>query len=220
MAFQQKRYGMVRKTIFTREDVIKAGLAVLDQEGVENLTARRVAEQMGASTAPVYSNFANMDDLLVAIKDAAVELVLELTLEKPTDNQFLNMGAGVLEFARRHPLLYSALFHQANVDCAAGPGLMKELLERMAILPDLEQLKPVERIVLLRKMAIFTHGLATEICNGLPPEIKWEELLSLLDEVGSVIMSDAMARSPRSDEDLSGLGSLCKFPIDPTKDAK
>ncbi len=211
---------MVRKTVFTREDVINAGLAVMDKEGVENLTARRVAEQLGASTAPVYSNFANMDDLLLAVKQAAVSLILETTLEKPTDNPFLNMGAGVLEFARRHPLLYSALFHQANVECTAGPGFMKELLERMAVLPDLEQLKPVERILLLRKMAIFTHGLATEICNGLPPEIKWEELMTLLDEVGSVIMSDALARSPRSDKDLSALGSLCKIPDDPTKDAK
>ncbi len=211
---------MVRKTVFTREDVIKAGLAVMDKEGVENLTARRVAEQMGASTAPVYSNFANMDDLLVAVKNAAVDLVLELTLEKPTDNQFLNMGAEVLEFARRHPLLYSALFHQPHVDCTAGPRFVTELLERMAVLPDLAQLDPVERIVLLRKMAIFTHGLATDICNGLPPEIQWEELLTLLDEVGTVIMSDALARSPRSDEDLSALGSLCKFPIDPTKDAE
>ena len=211
---------MVRKTVFTREDVIKAGLAVMDKEGVENLSARRVAEQMGASTAPVYRNFANMDDLLVAVKNAAVELVLKLTLEKPTNNQFLNMGAGVLEFARRHPLLYSALFHQPNVDCTAGPRFVKELLERMTVLPDMEQLKPVERIVLLRKMAIFTHGLATEICNGLPPEIKWEELLTLLDEVGTVIMADAMARSPRSDEDLSALGSLCEFPIYHTKDAK
>ncbi|MEN8008685.1 MAG: TetR-like C-terminal domain-containing protein [Candidatus Krumholzibacteriota bacterium] len=211
---------MVRKTVFTREDVIKAGLAVMEKDGVENLSARRVAEQMEASTAPVYSNFANMDDLVVAVKKSAVDLILELTLEKQTENLFLNMGIGVLEFARRHPRLYSALFHQGDVECQAGAGVMNKLLERMAVLPDLEDLKPVERIILLRKMAIFTHGLATEICNGLPPEIKWEEILTLLDEVGFAIMADALARSPRSDEDLSALGSLCEIPIEPTKDEK
>ena len=105
---------MVRKTVFTSADVIKAGLAVMDKDGVENLSARRVAEEMGASTAPVYSNFANMDDLVVAIKKAAVNLLLDLTLENHTDNPFLNLGVGVLEFARRHPLLYSAWFLQAN----------------------------------------------------------------------------------------------------------
>jgi len=215
-----ERPEMVRKTVFTSEDVIKAGLAVMDQDGVENLSARRVAEEMGASTAPVYSNFANMEDLVMEVKKAAVELMLKLTLEKPTDNAFLNMGVGVLEFARRHPLLYGALFHQANDECEAGPGVMKELLEHMAVLPDLEQLKPVERIILLRKMANFIHGMATDICNGLPPEIKWEEILNLLDEVGIAILSDALARSPRTEEDLAGLGSLCDLPLQPTKDAK
>jgi len=211
---------MVRRTLFTREDVIKAGLAVMDTDGVDNLSARRVAEEMGASTAPVYSNFQNMDDLVMAVKQAAVGLLLELTLEKHTENAFLNMGVGVLEFARRHPRLYVALFLQANDDCEAGPGVMAELLERMAVLPDLEKLKPVERIILLRKVATFTHGLATQVCSGLPPGIKWDDLLHLLDEVGIAILDDAVARSPRSDEDLASLGSLCELSLQPKKDAK
>ena len=142
---------MVRKTVFTKEDVITAGLAVVDKDGVESLSARRVAEEMGASTAPVYSNFANMEDLTREVKMAAVEVLVQSTLEKHTDNEFLNMGVGVLDFARQHPQLYSALFLQANDDCLAGPGVMSQMLERMAVLPDLAVLKPVERIILLRK---------------------------------------------------------------------
>ncbi len=213
-----ERHGMVRKTVFTQEDVIKAGLKVMDTDGVENLSARRVAEEMGASTAPVYSNFQNMEDLVKAVKQAAVDILLDLTQEKHTDDAFLNMGVGFLEFARRHPLLYGALFHQANDECEAGPGVMKDLLERMAVLPDLKQLMPVERIILLRKMAIFTHGLATEICSGLPQEIQWNNLLLMLEEVGAAIMSDALARSPRSSDDLARFGSLCEIPLPPTKD--
>ncbi len=215
-----ERHAMVRKTVFSSEDVVKAGLAVMDKDGIENLSARRVAEEMGASTAPVYSNFANMDDLVVAVKMAAVELLLDLTHEEPTDNPFLNMGVGVLEFARTHPLLYGALFLQANDECVAGPGVMHELLERMAVLPDLEQLKPVERTVLLRKMAIFSHGLATLIFSVIQPEFEWKDMLQLLDEVGDAIMADAVARSPRSDEDLARLGSFREIPLQPTKDAK
>lgn len=211
---------MVRKTVFSREDVVKAGLAVMDTDGIENFSARRVAEELGASTAPVYSNFSNMDDLVVAVKMSAVELLLELTHEKPTENPFLNMGVGVLEFARSHPLLYGALFLQANDECLAGPGVMQELLERMAVLPDLEHLKPVERTILLRKMAIFSHGLATLICSGIPPETEWDDILQLLDEVGDAILADAVARSPRTDEDLARLGSFCEIPLQPTKDAK
>jgi len=209
---------MVRKTVFSRQDVIAAGLAVMDADGVESLSARRVAEELGSSTAPVYSNFSNMADLVMEVKKAAVSTLLQLTLDHYTDNPFLNMGVGVLEFARQHPNLYNALFHQANDTCQAGRDVMAELLDRMAIIPDLKHLRPVERIILLRKMAIFTHGLATEICNGLPADIKFEDLLPMLDEVGAAILKDAMTHSPRSDEDLARFGSLCIIPPAPAKD--
>jgi AcrR family transcriptional regulator len=211
---------MVRKTIFTREDVIMAGLQVMDTDGVENLTARRVADEMGASTAPVYSNFENMEELIRAVKKAAVDKLMDLTQEKHTDNAFLNMGVGFLEFARRHPLLYSALFQQAKDECEAGPGVMRDLLERMAVLPDLKQLMPEERIILLHKVALFTHGLATEICSGLSPQIKWENLLLMLEEVGAAILNDAVARSPRSAEDLARFGALGEPPLPDPKDKK
>ena len=68
---------MARKTTFTREDVVAAALRVIDQEGLGALSARRVAEAMKASTAPVYSNFANMDELLAVVMDAAATSVLE-----------------------------------------------------------------------------------------------------------------------------------------------
>jgi AcrR family transcriptional regulator len=192
----------------------------MDKDGVDQLSARRVAEEMGASTAPVYSNFANMDDLVKAVKQAAVELLLDLTRMQHTADDFLNMGVGVLEFARQHPLLYSALFLQTNDDCEAGPGVMKELLERMAVLPVLEQLMPVERILLLRKVAIFTHGLATQVCSGLPPEIKWDNLLVMLEEVGAAILADAVARSPRAEDEIARFGSLCEIPLKNPKDVR
>jgi hypothetical protein len=69
-------------------------------------------------------------------------------------------------------------------------------------------------------MAIFSHGLATLICSGIQPEFEWKDMLQLLDEVGDAIMADAVARSPRSDEDLARLGSFREIPLQPTKDAK
>ena len=211
---------MVRKIVFSREDVVKAGLAVMEKDGVQTLSARRVAEEMGASTAPVYSNFANMDDLTKEVKMAAVAVLLAHSREKHTDNEFLNMGVGVLEFARKHPQLYSALFLQANDECEAGPGVMTQMLERMGVLPELEVLQPVERVILLRKVSLFTHGLATMICNGMPPGLQWSEILALLDEVGAAILKDALAQSPRNEEDLARLGSLCLIDSDPAKDGK
>ncbi len=52
---------MVRKSVFSREEIIQAGFDLVDKQGLEQLTARNVAEEIGSSTAPVYSNFNNME---------------------------------------------------------------------------------------------------------------------------------------------------------------
>ena len=62
----------MRKTVFTREDVIAAGLKVMARDGLSQLSARRVADELNSSTAPVYSNFASMEELADAVKREAV----------------------------------------------------------------------------------------------------------------------------------------------------
>ena len=203
---------MVRKSVYARDDVIAAGLAVLEKDGAGQFSARRVAEELGASTAPVYSNFANMDELTVAVNEAVVDMMLSLMLEKHTDDPFLNMGVGVLEFARRRPRLYGAVFLHAAEDCVAGEKVQATLLERMEVLPVLDQLMPVERILVLNKLSIFTHGLATMICSGAAQGFPFDAMVALLSEVGHAILTDALAASPRAAADLALLGPLCEAP--------
>jgi len=48
----------------TRDDVVNAGLAVVDQVGVEGLTMRAVAQLAAAPTMSLYSHFKNKHELL------------------------------------------------------------------------------------------------------------------------------------------------------------
>ena len=202
----------MRKSVYSREDIIAAGLAVVEKDGARQFSARRVAEELGASTAPVYSNFQNMEDLQVAVNMAVVDMLLDLMFQDHTGDPFLNMGVGVLEFARRRPRLYSAVFMQAGEDCVAGEKVHAAILERMAVLPVLDQLQPVERILVLNKVSIFTHGLALMICNGDADHFEFDALVTLLSEVGHAILTDALAASPRDPAELAALGALCEPP--------
>jgi AcrR family transcriptional regulator len=200
---------MVRKTVFSSEDVVRAAVAVVERGSLADLTARRVADEMGASTAPVYSNFENMEALTAAVKSSIAEQLLECTRRRHTDDEFLNMGLGVLDFVRRRPGLYCAIFMNVAKDDAVAHQVMEDMLGRMAGLPQLTELPPVERIILLRKMAIFTHGLATQLCSGIADVHSWEELTLLLSEVGHAIVADAFQRGTRSDEETALLGNVC-----------
>lgn len=200
---------MVRRQIYGREDIVAAALAVVRDHGFASLSARRVAEQLGASTAPVYSNFSNMEELARAVKLAIADLVLQETEVRRSGEPFLDMGAGVLAFAWRHPELYMAVFMTGSgTDDAAG-RVMAVLLERMSHLERLADLDAVERVILLRKMAIFTHGLAVHVTAGRARDVTWDELLLLLSEAGRAMTADAFTRPPRTAAELALLVNLC-----------
>jgi len=209
---------MVRKAQFSREDVVAAAYALVKKEGIEQLTARNVAQVLGSSTAPVYSNFENMEQLEEAAFEVAAARLLEFALQDHTDNPFLNMGIGVLRFARECPQWYFA-FSIRN-----GPGqpqlqrIIDSLLEVLADIPGMEKLLPLERKLLLRKMGIFTHGLASEICAWQVEEEDMKDFIRLLGEVGDALRTDALACSPRNEEELEHLATLCHERMKPNED--
>jgi AcrR family transcriptional regulator len=200
---------MVRKSQFSREDVVNAAFMVVKKVGIDQLSARNVAHELGASTAPVYSNFENMEKLEEAVFAQAAAKFLDYTQQNHTDNAFLNMGIGVLMFARDCPQWYFAFSSRRQSGQDQMEGIFTSLLDIMADLPDLEPLHPLERKLLLRKMAIFTHGLASEVCAGLSDDQTMKDFITLLEEVGLALAEDARTREPRNEQELERIAVLC-----------
>ena len=201
---------MVRKRVFNRDEIVEAALNVVARNGLDALSARRVAEELGSSTAPVYSNFKCMDALQEAVKKSAVRNLLHYTQRPVSQDPFRNIGLGVLAFARDWPRLYSALFLEPSQGYDPGPALMETLAAAMAEMPALAPLQPIERVILLKKMALFTHGLATEICTGFADDLTEAEIGVLLDETGQAMVQNAFDRPPRTEEEIALLGSFCQ----------
>lgn len=201
---------MVRRNQYGPDDVVAAALDVVREHGMGRLSARLVATRLGASTAPVYSNFASMDDLARAVRREVADLMLAEASVVRSGEPFLDMGVGVLEFARREPALYDAVFGAAGGDDDMGEHVMRSLLGRMESVESLAGLEPAERLILLRKMAIFTHGLAVQVTAGRVEATAWQEVLTLLSEAGRAMVTDAFNRPPRTEAEIALLAHLCE----------
>jgi len=201
---------MARKSEFSPEDIVQAGFSLVDKMGIDQLTARNLAEELGSSTAPVYSNFNNMEELEVALIEEAISRLLTRTKSGSSDDPFANIGFGVLDFAWQHPRWYEALFLVKTPHTDPGIKIMEELLKAMDSMDHFRELDITERTIVLKKMAIFTHGVATEICLRGGDENSREEWKILLNEVGNTIVDDAHQRAPRSAREFEILGSLCE----------
>ena len=64
---------MPPKAKYTREEMIAAALELAADRGIEALTARELGAALGTSTRPIFTAFENMEEVLLAVRDAAVE---------------------------------------------------------------------------------------------------------------------------------------------------
>ena len=68
---------MPPKVKITKEDIINAAVSLVRENGADALNARTVASLLGCSTQPVFSNFATMDELRLAVAEKADEICNE-----------------------------------------------------------------------------------------------------------------------------------------------
>jgi AcrR family transcriptional regulator len=96
-----KRLG--RPPSLSREQIVEAGLELLDRQGLEALTLRRLGEQLGVTPMALYSYFAGKDDLVDAILDHAAEEVRLPPREGTWEDQMRALMREARRVLARHP---------------------------------------------------------------------------------------------------------------------
>lgn len=98
--------------------LIEAGLAIVDKEGLESMSLRRVAAACGVSHAAPYKHFKNKEELLNAMQKY-VEKHFATVLEKSVEDAnaphaMLDMAKAYLRFFMENPHYFSFFQKQQN----------------------------------------------------------------------------------------------------------
>ncbi len=98
---------------FTKEEIVEAALRVTREGGIDSLTARSLASELGASTRPMFTYFETVDELKHEVHEAAkgiYKTYIVRGLAEPVP--FLGVGQNTIRFAREEPELFRLLFLQ------------------------------------------------------------------------------------------------------------
>ncbi len=104
---------MPPKVKITRERIIEVALATVRREGMDALNARQLAEELGCSTQPIFSNFASMEELQEATVAAAYETYLtflKCEAESGKYPPYKSFGMAYIRFAKEERELFKLLF--------------------------------------------------------------------------------------------------------------
>ncbi len=188
-----------KKTTFTRDIVLGAAVDIVRRRGWDALTARAVAERLGASVAPVYSVFASMEHLFRETLEEIRRLLRVYASRAYSESPFLNLGAGIVSFARDEPLLYQALFQSRH----GFQDIIKEVdtstLSWMKSDAQLGLLTDASRERLYDNIAYYTIGLASAVAAGRRANISTEDIVRRLTDMGNIVMFAEVAGIAVSD---------------------
>ena len=110
----------VKRTPLNRERVLKTALALADAGGVESLSMRKLAKELGVEAMSLYNHVANKDDLI----DGLIDLVFE-EIELPAPGvewrtALRRRATSTREALRRHPWANGLMEGRANPGPASG----------------------------------------------------------------------------------------------------
>lgn len=152
---------MPKKVVFSREDVVRKGFEILKEHGINNITARNIAKKLKSSPAPIYSYFSSMDELKEELIEVAKEQFLSYIRKPYTDLVFLNVGMGIVIFAREERELFSSIFLKNNSYRDIISEFKKTVYMEIEDDPRFIDISKEDKDWLLEKCWIYAHGLAT-----------------------------------------------------------
>lgn len=185
-----------------REELIEAGVKLVEQEGAEALSLRRLAAECGVTHAAPYKHFKDKEDILQAVTSRIYTIFgeeLQKNVEKfqdePAQRRILELGKRYVEFALEHPEFLKLMFFYGNGK--ADPGKLQK-----AESP--EEVGPADSLMIFRNVAgdylaslqtppeeyeyhlvslwALVHGVAVMLQNR-----NWEPAEPVLDAVEKVL---------------------------------
>ena len=64
---------MARKETITKDAIIQAAFSILQEEGIEQVTARKLAAKANCSTQPIFRFYKSMDEVTAELADRSCQ---------------------------------------------------------------------------------------------------------------------------------------------------
>ncbi len=154
----------------TRESILSAALCIVEDQGIDAVSARSVAQRLRCSTQPIYSLFDSMDTLRREVWHLALEEA-QSHIRGHHDDRYLpelQLIIGYYDLARTRKALFRSVYQstvsaQHPESVTVGREMLTQHLARSERLRSL----PADgfgRVVLV--LTVFINGLATMLNTG------------------------------------------------------
>ena len=174
---------MPPKVKITKEDIIHAAVDIVRSSGAQAINARTVASALNCSTQPVFSNFATIEDLRLAVVEKADKLCQEYMHREVAQGQFPTYkanGMAYIRFAKEEKELFKLLYMRDRSGEAIPAG--SELTDEMELIVHQNTgLNGLDAKLFHLEMWAYVHGIATMFATGFL-DLDWSLVSKMLTD--------------------------------------
>lgn len=173
---------MAPKIKISREHIIEKSVELVRLGGEDALNARSIAQALGCSTQPLFSNFESMEQLQSEVISAAYKIYLDFIkkeVERGRYPTYKAYGRAYVGFAEEERELFKLLFmrDRSGEDKSPSP----DFCESVKMISEANGIDEENAMLVHLEMWSCVHGIATMIATSF---------LELDEELISRILSD------------------------------
>lgn len=174
---------MPPKIKVTKEEIMNAAVDIVRREGAQALNARNIAAALDCSTQPVFSNFATMDLLRMAVVQKADGLCRDYMQREMESGQYPAYkanGMAYIRFAKEEKELFKLLYMRDR-----SGELIPENTELTGSMEKIVQentgLAGNDVKLFHLEMWAYVHGIATMFATGFL-DLEWQLVSQMLTD--------------------------------------
>jgi AcrR family transcriptional regulator len=127
----ERRSDPRKRRALSRESIVDAALAIVDEEGLEGLSMRRVADKLETGPASLYAHVANKDELMVLVYDRVLG---EVHVQEPDKRRWEEQFADALRQLYEVLVAHRDIAFVSMARVPIGPNMLRVSEGLMAIL--------------------------------------------------------------------------------------
>lgn len=159
---------MPPKIKVTKDAIIQAAVDITRENGAQAVNARAVAELLGCSTQPVFSNFSTMEELRLAVVGEADQLCqryIQKEVESNAYPPYKASGMAYIRFAKEEKELFKLLYmRDRSAEAIPESTVLEDQME--SIVTRNTGLTGSDVKLFHLEMWAYVHGIATMFATG------------------------------------------------------
>ncbi|HEY1713765.1 MAG TPA: TetR/AcrR family transcriptional regulator C-terminal domain-containing protein [Solirubrobacteraceae bacterium] len=153
--------GKHRRTPLSRQSIVTSAIALIEREGPDALSMRRLGKRLGVEAMALYHHFTSRDELIAAIAD---DLLAPLDELRPTDDSSeacRRFATALRNVAVEHP----ATFRLVGLQPFDSPSALRPV-ERLLQVLVRDGFSPARALAIYRSVVSYARGYALAEATG------------------------------------------------------